>query len=211
MISQRFTLPVAVLLSAAMIPTIIHNYLHLKHQDGPATSAINTRFGGFISAPSTRKEGWGEYTFESYDWFERDYRNENQLVRLFTGRSYNHKKLYHHPELAISYGKDLRFDGVVELPWQGRKIPVTVLRDNSGTGLVAYVLVDENNFIENPIAHQIGTMMSQLVSPGRPLTLFYASDNQTRRNTPFEQTATAEVLTSAITSFFAKNPTAAAD
>lgn len=206
MISQRFTIQVAALLSVALIPSVIHNYLHLKHEDGLATSAIETRLDEFISAPSTRKEGWGEYTFESYDWFERDYRNNNQLVRLFTGRSYNHKKLYHHPELALSYGKDFRLEGIVNLSWHDRKIPVTVLRENSGTGLVAYALVYEHDFIENPIAHQIGTMLSQLVSPGKPLTLFYASDTQTKQSTPFEQTGAAKVLTAAIAGFFAETP-----
>ncbi|MFA5984803.1 MAG: hypothetical protein WC782_12375 [Methylococcaceae bacterium] len=206
MISTRYVIPTAVLLTAALIPTVIHNYLQLKIQDGRSATAISPIIGQYASLPSPRNQGWGEYTFESYDWFERDYGDSNgRQARLFVGRSFNHKRLYHHPELALSHGKDLRFENVVWLNWQNQKIPVTVLKDSAGVGLVAYTLVEGHQFIANPITYQISNSLNQLVNPAKPLTLFYVSDTRAAKSTVFEHSMAADILVGSISSFFAEN------
>ena len=125
MISARYALPVALVLMLALIPTVIHSYLNLKSDDGLSVKNIKSALDNFNSTPTNRQPGWGEDTFGCEDWIERIYTDEQgKSLRLFVGRSYDHKRLYHHPELALSYAKDLRGEGQIRLPGQ---LPVTIL------------------------------------------------------------------------------------
>src|SRR5664280_2539690 len=102
MISARYALPVAFVLMLALIPTVIHSYLGLKTDDGLSVKNIKPVLDNFYSIPTNRQPGWGEVTFGSEDWIERIYTDEQgKSLRLFVGRSYDHKRLYHHPELAL--------------------------------------------------------------------------------------------------------------
>lgn len=204
MFSSRYAISVALLLMLALIPTLIHSYLGLTVDDGKTTKLISERFADFISRPTSRNPGWGEVTFACYDWFEREYKDrEGNVVRLFVGRSFDHKKLYHHPELALSYGKDLARAEKIRLSLPP-DIHVFLLRANSQRGLAAYALLYEDRFIANPIWHQIKNSLSLLVNPRKPLTLFYVSDNQENSRAVFARTPMARVLKQAIVDFLSK-------
>jgi hypothetical protein len=204
MISTRYALPVAIILMLALIPTIIHGYLGLIKNDGMSVKNIKPVLGSFASLPSNRNPGWGEDTFGSQDWFERIYKDEQgHLIRLFVARSYDHKRLYHHPELALSYAKDLSRNGLVVLPGQP-EIPVNLLQSTARSGIAAFVLLYEGKFIANPISHQIQDSLNLLVSARKPMTLFYISDDNAPENIPFNQTSAALLLNKAIRDFMAQ-------
>lgn len=205
MISSRLALPVVLILALALVPTIIHNYMGLTIDDGLLVTRINPRLGAFTSEPTKRKAPWVKEIFDSDDWFERSYRDQNgSQVRLFAARSYDHKRLYHHPELALSYGQNLKDGGVATIQLGQQKIPVHILRRTSGKGVSAYVLYYDDTFIENPIVHQVFDSINLLVSGRKQLTIFYLSDHNTAGAEDFAGSPAATVLVDAIQSFLSQ-------
>ncbi len=207
MISSRYALPVIVLLGLALVPTVIHSYLQAREADGRPTANIPTTLAGMSSQPYTRHNAqWVKGMFDSEDWIERIYKKENgDKIRLFVARSYDHKHLYHHPELGLSHGGNLSSEGVVELPGES-KIPVYLLRNSSAKRVAAYVLLYDGRYIQNPVKHQIGESLTLLVNPRRPMTLFYIAAAGSSAIDRFANTSSAQLLTAAIHSFMAQKP-----
>jgi len=206
MISTRYALPVIILLLLALVPTVIHSYLGATTDDGKSVHKISKHLGDFISMPSTRNKQWGKEIFESYDWFERNYRNSDfKKARLFVARSFNHKKLYHHPELALSYAINLSQHKIEKLPGQN-DIPIHILSNDNHSIVIIYALEYDNRFIKNPITHQLAESIRLLVNPRKPMTLFYASQTGLPSNLPIEQSAAMTLLSLAIQNFNKQSP-----
>ncbi len=206
MMSSRYALPVAVLLTLAIIPTVLHSYLDLKTNDGLLTTRINPVLDNFSAEPSTRLPTWGEDTFGSQDWFERLYHDDQgKVIRLFVGRSYDHKRLYHHPDLALSYGKNLTRVGQIRLAGT-LAIPVTVLKNQSRPMMAAFALLYDGQFIADPIALQMQDALHALVSPRKAMTLFYIADDNAPEVSDFNKTPAAALLSKAINDFLAQQP-----
>ncbi|HBA67090.1 MAG TPA: hypothetical protein DCZ48_13120 [Methylococcaceae bacterium] len=204
MLSARYALPVSLILSVALIPTVIHNYFGSTDLDSRSVQAIEQELGRFSSHPTKRNPNWGELTFGASEWIERSYQDGvSRPVRLFAARAFDHKRLYHHPELALSYGGDFDNQGLIILPGEPR-IPVRILRSRSGKGLVAYALHYQDRFIDNPILHQIQESLKLLISPRKPITLFYVSDAHTPVDQDFQDTPTAMLLQKTIADFLAQ-------
>jgi hypothetical protein len=204
MISTRYALPVALILMLALVPTLIHDYLGMKIDDGFTVTNINPILDDFTSTPTNRQPNWGKDIFGSEDWFERNYTDKNgKTFRLFAGRSYDHKRLYHHPELGMSYSGYLRVTGQIRLPGQP-EISVTLLHSDTEPYMAAYALLYDGKFIDDPFSHQIRDSLKQLVSPRKPMTLFYIVDDNAPKNTPFAQSPVASLLKKAIKDFMAQ-------
>ena len=203
MISTRYDRPLLIIIMLALIPTIIHSYLDLKTNDNLSTHQISPILGSFVSKPTQRKPEWGEDTFACYDWIERNYTNQQgKSVRLFVGRSYDHKRLYHHPELVLSYGKDLKM--LEEMQYAAQpKIPVKLLANETRPVIAAYALLYDKQFVENAITHQLKSSIIQLITPRKPMTLFYVEAENTSAKSIFTETDAAFVLESAIKDFLA--------
>lgn len=201
MISSRYAIPVIILLALALVPTTIHSYIDAKVNDGKSINDVALTLENFTSTPANRNSRWGMDIFGSEDWFERDYRDkQHHKVRLFAARAYDHKRLYHHPELALSYGRSLSDNDILHLPGHP-DIPVFILWNNERSILVAYVLLYNDEFIADPINHQLSESMRLLVSSRKPMTLFYASQTMAPGDTEFSQSAAASLLSLAIQNF----------
>ena len=81
-----------------------------------------------------------------------------------------------------------------------RQIPVHLLRNNNGRGLVAHVLLSDGKYIDRPVAPD-SESLKQLVSASRPMTIFYVSDTSSPAGVDFNQTSAAVVLGAAIDRF----------
>lgn len=174
MISQKYTLPVAVLLAIALIPTVIHNYIGAKTTDDYSTRSLAQNIGALNGAPTDRRAGYGQEVFDSFDWIERWYTAaDGKRVRLFIARSYDHKKLYHHPEIAVIRGTDVTSAGAANIG-NPHNIPVHVIHEQDGSGVAAYTLVYDGTLVENPIKHQLVSALTQLFTPQKPMTLIFA-------------------------------------
>jgi hypothetical protein len=206
MISSRYAIPVAALLSLALVPTVIHSYFKLAIDNSATTKAIKADLGEFVSVPTKRYPDWGAEIFGATDWFERTYKDrQGNTARLFVGRAYDHKRLYHHPELALSYAGDLRSNGKMVLSGVP-PIPLHLLHHTTLPKIAAFALFYDGHFIDDPIAHQIKNSISLLVSPEKPMTLFYVSEDNTGQQTDFEKTMSAKVLKQAVHDFLAQQP-----
>jgi hypothetical protein len=176
MISPRYAAPVAVLLTLALVPTVIHSYRATRTDDGLRAAGIADRLGGMPSTPTERRAEWVENNFATDDWVERTYRAGSTDVSLFVARSYDPKRLYHHPELALLRGNQTQPAGVVRSGARP-EIPLHVVATERGgrRGVAVYALMYEGSFIDNPLVFQLRTSVELLVSGRRPLTLFMAN------------------------------------
>jgi hypothetical protein len=176
MISPRYAVPVAALLALALVPTVIHSYRATRTDDGLRAASIAESLNGMTSAPTGRREAWVENNFATADWIERTYRAGGTEALLFVARSYDPKRLYHHPELAILRGTQTRPGGVVRAKARP-DIPLHVLETqrDGRRGVAVYALMYDGSFIDNPLAFQLRTSVELLVGGRKPLTLFMAS------------------------------------
>ena len=180
MISLRYVPMMCVLLALALIPTVIHSYAGGKATDGRSTTAISELFvSGYRSAPTNRNATWGKRRFDSDDWIEREYRaiQGRGTVRLTVVRSFDAKRVYHHPELAVSDTTNF-VDDTVRRFKDRPDIPVHVLTPGPevSTGGM-YVLQYEDRFVDDPVWFQIRTAGELLFRRRQPMTLFFVLDS----------------------------------
>ena len=205
-IAPRYLPAACALLLLALVPTFIHSYSGPVADDGQAAASIPTALAGFASSPSDRNPTWGMRRFESDDWIEREYVDSSgrERVRLTVVRTYDAKSVYHHPELAVTYGTSFRDKEIRR--FQARPdVPVHVLTPSPGVeaeGL--YVLYYDSRFVEDPIRFQIRLAGELLFSRRKPMTLFFAFDPQRRDAQNVEQAASLKLLLAAIDAFVAQ-------
>lgn len=202
MFAPRFSLPVALLLSLALVPTVIHQYVGLSVDDGRDANAVSAALAGLSGSPTGRKPSWALRKFESTDWVERWYTATGERIQLLVARSFDLKRLYHHPELAIVQSDDLVARGVVRLPGRA-DVPVHVFesRSSDGRGIALYALHYDDEFVDNPIRFQIRTAMSLLVGGRRAMTLFFVHDEDVPQDQSIETLPATRVLLEAVDSF----------
>ncbi len=201
MISPRFGVMVSVLLAVALIPTIIHGFVGARTDDGRVTSAIGTTLAGLASKPTERRARWVKEVYGSDDWIERRYQGpDGRDIRLFAARSYDLKRLYHHPELGVVRGTDLKRAVTVPLA-DLDGAPVHVLTAQRGTGVAVYGLLYDDQFVANPITLQLRTSYELLFSAKKPMTLFLVYDRQLPPATPLDGSLAGKMLSEAVRSF----------
>jgi hypothetical protein len=201
MLSSRFAPAVFVALLVALVPTIIHSYAGLVTVDGRGTASIPPTLSSYTSTPSKRSQDWGERRFESYDWFERDYRRDADHVVLTVLRSFDLKALYHHPELAVAY-HTTKFDQSVVRPLPNRPdVPVHILRNQLSGAIGMYVLHYDDRFIADPIRFQLRTAAELLLTRRKPMTLFFVLDATVPEGADALSLPAATILSEAVERF----------
>lgn len=199
MISTRFAPVVLGLLALAAVPTVIHSYMDSAVPDGRTTGVIPERLAGETGRPTNRRASWGEDRLASSDWFERRYPGPPE-VKLAVARSFDAKKLYHHPELAIDYGPSYGRATTIRLP-QRPDVPVHVLRGGQGgRRLALYTLHHEGRYVEDPIAFQLRASFRALFSRRTPMTVFFAAQDLPARG-EVDSSRAATLLLAAMDSF----------
>jgi hypothetical protein len=131
---------------------------------------------GMPSQPTSRRAEWVLDRLHSRDWIERSFDDHGTSVVLFAGRSYDAKRLYHHPELALLRGYETAPAGMARVA-DRPDIPLHLVTTNQDgrTGLAVYALLYDQRFIERPVWFQLRTSAALLVSPPKPMTLFLAN------------------------------------
>ncbi|MEC4678120.1 MAG: hypothetical protein VST69_05135 [Nitrospirota bacterium] len=207
MISSRYALPFIVLAVMALVPTLMHSYAGLTSEDGRSTQAIRDSFADLRSDETNRKAKWVKKTFESTDWIERTYENrEGGPLLLFVGRSYDPKRLYHHPELGLLSGSDLEALGTVELAQKPGR-PIHLLKGKRAEGnadLVVYALLYEDQFVDNPYFFQLKNALSFLFQARKPMTLFFVYDASALPERALEDSRAVFLLNEAIDDFLSQ-------
>jgi hypothetical protein len=176
MINARFAAPVAALLGLALVPTGIHSYRGVRIDDGLRSAAIASSLSGMTSSPTARRAAWVQNNLDSDDWVERVYKVDGHDVTLFVARSYDPKRLYHHPELAVLRGTQTTPRGVMQAA-DRPQTPLHVIDTERGSqrGVAVFALLYDGSFIANPLTFQLKTSVELLFRGRQPLTLFMSS------------------------------------
>ena len=208
MISDRYAPLLASVVALALVPVVLHSYMGSTIDDGRKTESIAPKLGEYASAKTDRDANWGQRRFESFDWFERRYISASDSVVLVVLRSYDLKKLYHHPELDVAYGVPLLRNKVARTPATG-EIPVHMLyNDEESGGAALYVLQYGDDYVEDPLRFQVRSSLELLFSPRKAMTLFFVVDREVPRavvGKP-EQLPAASLLAAAIAGFNVPRP-----
>ena len=204
MISTRYAPVVLVLLALALIPTVIHSYAGSTLVDGLVSAGIDPVLVGYPSKPTSRNPHWGQDIFASDDWIERNYKvAPGHKVRLFVARSYDLKRLYHHPELAVLYGQDMERAGTTSLGGNAQ-LPVQLLAGRARNQFAAIALLYDGEFTANPVKLQLRTALELLVSARKPMTLFMVFDDTRGIGEDINDVEAMRILKAAIDSFAAQ-------
>jgi hypothetical protein len=201
MISARYAIGICLVLAVALVPTLIHSYAGVVVPDGRSTASIPAVLAGYTSAPSGRDAGWGGRRFEAVDWFERRYLSGSDEVLMTVIRSYDLKRLYHHPELDVAYGTGFLEREVRRFPGHDT-VPVNVLYQKVDRGSVAmYVLHYDEGYVEDPLMFQIRSATELLFSGRKPMTLIFARDVSVPIDANPETLPSARLLLAAVDAF----------
>jgi len=169
--------------------------------DGKTAAGISLNLGEYTlnSIENTRRI---KKIFNTQDCIQRIYTDsDGNQVSLFVARSYDHKRLYHHPEVALSYGKTIDSLELQLILNANRTIPVHIIKNESISEVIAvYVLVYDGSFVADPIRQQILNSLNLLVNARKKMTLFYVSETGLQ-NKPFAESNKLNMLMLAIESF----------
>jgi hypothetical protein len=204
MLSSRYAPAVLVALLLALVPTLIHSYAGVVVADDRETASIPSTLASYTSTPARRSADWGKRRFESYDWFDRDYRSDADHVVLTVVRSYDLKALYHHPELAVAY-HTTKFDqsGVQTLP-NRPDMPIHVLKNRQDGAVGMYVLHYDDRFVADPITFQLRTAAELLFTGRKPMTLFFVLDDMVPEGAGALMLPAAQLLSEAVDRFIGR-------
>jgi len=168
MMSSRYAPAVTVLLALALIPTIRNTYVDAHVTDGRTLQAIPMSLAGRYGGATERGTRWASTSLAAEEAIERRYGPD---VTLFAARSFDAKQLYHHPELAVAYGRSYSASGV--RPAAARPaVPLHWLTGNDAWALYALSYGDE--YVSDPVRFELRRAFVSLVTPRQPMTLFFA-------------------------------------
>jgi hypothetical protein len=116
-------------------------------------------------------------------------------------RSYDLKRLYHHPELDVAYGAGYLTHDIVELPTLPG-VPVHVLDTNTAQrGTALYALHYDGGFVRDPLWLQARVAGQLLFSGRKQMTLLFARDVRGRKGASPGTYPSAQVLKQAVEYF----------
>jgi hypothetical protein len=200
MMSTRFAVPVLLLALAATVPTVIHGYAGYVVHDGRSARALPAALADRHGTDRPRDPAWVRETYGSDDWIEREYTRFGQApLTLFVARTYDLKKVYHHPELGVLRGHDFERVEVVRVGEQAT--PLFRLQPQSGAGLALYALHYEGEIVADPMRVQLRSVFTSLVGGRRAMTLFMVFDPQHTPNQPLDGSPAATLLLASLEAF----------
>jgi len=195
--STRYVPAILALVALALVPTIVHTYVGVVAADGHSTAVIPWQLDGVAGIDTNRSAAWVKETFGADDFIERRYAG----ATLFVARSYDAKRLYHHPELGVAYGIHYETARVIRIPSPSGEIALHLLEGDRA--VAAYAVVHDGTFVEDPIRFQVRQALSMLVNPRKPTTLFFAHSSGA---SPPAESPAVRVVVAAVESFMTQTP-----
>jgi len=201
MIALRFGPATCLTLALALVPVARHEYMGTRADDARQTRAIPDRLAGLAGEAVTTRP-WIGGAFASTDWIDRRYSGLGSEIDLFAARSYDFKRLYHHPELTLLRGVDLDARPSVVLPGNPWAYYVLAPPDESGrSGLAVYVLLYGGQPVNDPYAFQLRAMWELLFRPPQPMTLVMGYDAGVPAGAPLGETTLVRLMADAVRGF----------
>lgn len=196
--SARYVTPTLIVLGLALVPTIVNSYVGRRLVETPALEhALPTTLDGRPSSPTRRKATSIKREFASEDWVERAYATgADHPITVLAVRSYDMKRLYHHPELAVS---EREYQSARRVQVQGPHGPVDVhVLPGMPDSLAAYALIYRGHTIASPYVFQLRVAPELLLTGQRPLTLVFAEDPAGSAADALEQSPVVRAVVAAV-------------
>ena len=111
-------------------------------------------------------------------------------------RSYDMKRLYHHPELAVT-DHEYETGHVIQVEQDGVPVDVHVL-PGMNKGMAAYALVYRGATVASPYLFQLTVAPDLLLGGQRPLTLVFAEDVGGDPSAPADQSPAVQSVVAAV-------------
>lgn len=169
MLSGRHAWAAALVLLVAAVPTVLNVYRAPSElAAGSLEARLGDRLGPFEAGP--RKADTTEEHFGAKDFVTRRY----GAIELFAARGWDGKKLFHFPELALTYGhaatavRDVGGVRVIEFA-EGRDVR-----------MAAYALRYGDRPVTEPIRFYFSILPELFVGHREPMTLVYVQADTTR-------------------------------
>jgi hypothetical protein len=166
-LSARYACAAAAFLLVAAIPTAL-NAWHAPAPLEPGTLAA--KLAGF-GEPGARQAGWVLETFGAEDFATRSCGG----LELFAARSYDGKRLFHFPELALTYGRAATAERDAPLPAR-----VLEFDGERNVRVAAYALVYGRRAVERPISFYLSILPELFLGRREPMTLVYVQGEAPR-------------------------------
>lgn len=162
MISSRRAWAAAAVLLVAAVPTVMNVY---RPAAEPLAGTLEADLGQCLGPfePGPRTAGSIEDLFGAKDFATRQY----GAIELFAARTYDGKKLFHFPELALSYGRVATAARDVE----GARV-IEFARED-GVHVAAYALLYGRRPVAQPIRFYLSILPELFVGRREPMTLVY--------------------------------------
>jgi len=172
MMSPRFAWPAAALLLAALVPTVANVYRSPPPED-PAQLGreLRAELAGYgPPGEGTRDAEWSETYFGTRESVSRTYGD----LDLFAARTRDAKKLFHFPELALSYGRAVTSMRTVRLTAPHEpSAQLLQFVTSRATHVAVYALYCGKDPVTDPYGHLLSELPSLLMGNHEPWTLVY--------------------------------------
>lgn len=172
MISRRYVGALMAVLVLALGATLRGSYFPPTGDWAPLTAQqLPADVAGVRGVEKVRTGGWIAETYGAQSWAERTYAVGGDEVGVFVVRSFDMKKLYHHPELGVLRGNTFQPGHALTLGDASQT--VHVLQNTTSGASAVYALVHDGAWIGNPYRLQVSSALTSLWTGRRPLTLVF--------------------------------------
>jgi hypothetical protein len=176
-LSRRYALHAIALLLLPLSPVLIQTYGRYDTDDCAHVQALLGR--GPIEGAEDPRGRWVKDLFSAVQWKEGSLPPGSSSAEFKTAviRSYDAKKLYHHPESALVRGASLKSRGTEWIEVGGESIPIQrVYYDGADSAtIVAFMLVYGSRPVGNPYVAQFTALGRELRRGRTPMTMFFIS------------------------------------
>ena len=180
MISARYAWPTTLVLLVAFVPTVIHVYPEPEPlPSGAIDRVLPENLGGFrYVTKGERSAAWVKEAFAADDFVSRSYSSPSGIVdglRIFVARSYDAKKLFHFPEIALSRGRSSTLVRLIEIETDAGILPARLIEFQAGGDVhrAAYALLYGDRPMLHPIPFLFDLVPELFVGRREPTTLIY--------------------------------------
>ncbi len=172
-LSLRYLYPLSACLLLALIPVVVHSYLHAEIDDCKAPWALAPQ-SAQASDSGGRRDAMMRERFESFQAQEGSFLRNGLRFDFSIIRSYDAKRLYHRPETSLVEHAIVERREIEWVPEASGALPIhrVYYGDTDPAILVAYLLVYHSSPVASPYWPQLRAAPIELFGGRRPMTLF---------------------------------------
>lgn len=195
-VSSRYTRPICFSFLPVLAVVVVHSYVGIRSDDCPGSAAVSAELaaGGSPSSPGMRS------VFDAFDWHDGTLAvpQTSSHLKFAVVRSYDPKKLYHHPEVAFVREAAATGRGLDWVTVDGENLPIhrAYYSVKQPAIFVAYVLMYRSQPVSNPYWTQLRSFPAELLTGQRPMTLFFISGTSPESDSEAMQKRAVEWLAS---------------